>query len=109
MIVRRDATQSQTIYTAESQLHSPVRFVRSMLNDLATSRDLAWRLFVRDIKSDYQQTMLGYAWAVLPALSMTLVFVLFNKSNAVSMSDTGIPYPAYAMTGSVFFALFWDA
>jgi lipopolysaccharide transport system permease protein len=106
---RTDATLSQTVYTPESQLHSPARLARSMFQDLMNSRDLAWRLFVRDIKSDYQQTMLGYAWAVLPALSMSLAFVLLNQSNAVSMVDTGIPYPAYAITGSIFFALFWES
>ena len=38
-----------TVYTPESPLRRPARFARAMIADMAASRELAWRLFVRDL------------------------------------------------------------
>ena len=37
-----------TVYTPESELRSPGRLLRAMFRDLLASRELAWRLLVRD-------------------------------------------------------------
>jgi len=62
-----------TIYTPESQLRHPRQLLRAMFHDLKASRELAWRLFGRNISSQYRQSMLGYFWAFLPPLFTTLV------------------------------------
>jgi len=38
-----------TVYTPESPLRQPAKFVRDMITDLLASRELAWRLFLRDL------------------------------------------------------------
>jgi lipopolysaccharide transport system permease protein len=80
-----------------------------MFSDLRASRELAWRLFVRDISAQYRATIFGYVWAVLPPLITSLVFILLNSSNVVNMQETEVPYPAYVMMGTVFFSLFADS
>lgn len=40
---------SEVVYTPESQLKNPRRMVRDMVADLRASRELAWRLLVRNI------------------------------------------------------------
>lgn len=80
-----------------------------MWHDLKRSRELARRLVVRDISAQYRQTLLGYFWAVFPPLVSSLVFVLLRSSAVMDVNDTGIPYPAYVMMGTVFFQLFVDA
>jgi hypothetical protein len=44
-----DADLPVTIYTPESPLRHPAVFLRAMLADAWKDRELAWRLFMRDL------------------------------------------------------------
>jgi lipopolysaccharide transport system permease protein len=98
-----------TVYTAESPLRHPGPFVRAMFRDLMASRELAWRLFVRDTSAQYRQSMLGYVWAFLPPLVASLPFVFLNAQGVVKLGATPIPYAAYAMIGTIIWQVFVDA
>jgi len=98
-----------TRYTPESELRHPVRLLRKMGTDLLQARELAWRLLVRDLKSQYRQSLLGYVWAFLPPLVMTFTFVFLNSQNIISVAETSIPYPAYVMIGMLLWQNFVDA
>jgi lipopolysaccharide transport system permease protein len=97
------------VYSSRPELRSPGRLFGEMLRDLRASQPLAWRLVVRDIASQYRQTALGYLWAVFPALVTSVTFIFLNSSNVISTGNTGIPYAAYVVMGTVFFGLFSDA
>jgi lipopolysaccharide transport system permease protein len=97
------------VYTQESPLHYPRRFFRAMLTDLRGSRELAWRLFVRDISAQYRQSMLGYVWAFIPPLVASLPFIFLKSQGVVSIGETPIPYPAYALIGTILWQIFADA
>ena len=98
-----------TVYTPESPLRNPGRFVREMFRDLLASRELAWRLFVRDTSAQYRQSFLGYLWAFIPPLVASLPFIFLNSQGVVNMGATKIPYPAYAMIGTIIWQVFVDA
>lgn len=97
------------VYTPESPLRHPRRFVREMFRDLRASRELAWRLFVRDTRAQYRQSMLGYVWAFLPPLVASVPFIFLNSQGVVTIEGTSIPYPAYAMIGTIIWQVFADA
>lgn len=59
----------EVVYTPESQLRRPRDLVQSMWQDLLASRELAWRLMVRDISAQYRQSFLGIFWAFLPPIA----------------------------------------
>jgi lipopolysaccharide transport system permease protein len=80
-----------------------------MFRDLLASRGLAWRLFVRDTRAQYRQSILGYVWAFIPPLVASFPFVFLNSQGVVNISDTPIPYPAYAMIGTIVWQVFVDA
>jgi lipopolysaccharide transport system permease protein len=80
-----------------------------MVRDLAASRELAWRLCVRNITSQYRQSALGYFWAVAPPLMTSVLFIMLNSANLLRAGDTGVPYPVYVILGTVAFGLFSDA
>src|SRR5918996_1010864 len=88
-----------TVYSPESPLRDCRRLLRDMFRDLRGSRELAWRLFVRDTSAQYRQSMLGYVWAFLPPLVASLPFIFLNSQGVVTIEGTPIPYPAYAMIG----------
>lgn len=98
-----------TIYTPESSLCHPRRLVRSMWHDLLASRELAWRLMVRDISARYRQSALGILWAFLPPIMTAALFVFLNKSAIISVGKTDIPYPAFVIFGTVLWQLFTDS
>ncbi len=98
-----------TVYTAESPLRNPRRFAREMLRDLLGARELAWRLFIRDISAQYRQSILGYVWVFIPPLVASLPFIYLNSQGIVKIGDTPIPYAAYAIIGMTIWQVFADA
>jgi lipopolysaccharide transport system permease protein len=98
-----------TIYTPESPLRRPATLVRQMLADLVRSRELAWRLFVRDTRAQYRQSILGYLWIFLPPLAASLPFIYLNAQGLVKVGDTPIAYGAYAIIGTTIWQVFVDA
>jgi len=98
----------EVIYTPDSQLRHPLQLLINMWQDLKASKELAWRLFVRNISAMYRQTMLGYVWAFLPPVFTTLTFVFLNSQKIFSVGETDIPYPAYVMIGTLLWQVFVD-
>lgn len=98
-----------TIYTPDSLLSHPQELFRKMFRDLAASRQLAWRLMLRDISAQYRQTFLGFLWAIILPLTNTLVWIFLSSSGVVNVSDTPIPYPIYVFTGTMLWAILMDA
>jgi len=98
-----------TIYTPDSLLASPFRMLREMLRDLGDSRELAWRLAIRDLSAQYRQTFLGFLWAIILPLANTLVWIFLSRSGVVSLSDTPLPYPVYVFTGTMLWAILMDS
>ena len=98
-----------TIYTPDSLLSNPLKMWRGMLRDLVASRELAWRLTVRDISAQYRQTFLGFLWAIMLPLANTLVWIFLSRSGVVNLSNTPLPYPVYVFTGTMLWAILMDA
>jgi len=80
-----------------------------MAADLRASRDLAWRLAVRDISSQYRQSILGLFWAFVPPLLSALLFVVLQRKNVVNISDVGMPYPLFVLIGTTLWQMFAEA
>lgn len=79
---------------------------RVMFAELAESRHLIWLLIQRDIAVRYRQSILGYAWAILPPLFTVATFAFLNTSRVVPIGDTRIPYVAFALWGLSVWQLF---
>jgi lipopolysaccharide transport system permease protein len=97
------------VYTADSALANPSVLAREMVRDLAGSRDLAWRLTVRDIRARYRQAFLGVLWAFFLPLANTATWVFLSRAGIVSVGQTALPYPAYVFTGTMLWAILIDA
>lgn len=106
----RPGNNSQvTIYTPESSLRHPIRMLGEMFGDLMASRELAWRLAVRDISAQYRQTALGFLWAIIVPLANTVAWLFLNSSGIISVGETVLPYALYVFTGTMLWAIFMDA
>ena len=97
------------VYTPEPLLGDPIGLIRGMCADLWSGRELAWRLFVRDVSAMYRQTWFGYAWAFLPPLANAFTFVFLNSQGLFTIGGTKLPYVAFAMIGTLLWQVFVDA
>jgi lipopolysaccharide transport system permease protein len=103
-------TNSQvTIYTSESQVRSPGKLLRSMWRDLRASRELSWRLFVRDLSAQYRQSFFGILWAFVPPIVTSLIFIFLQSRNIVNFGETDIPYPVYVLVSVVLWQIFSES
>ena len=99
----------EVLYTPDSSLRNPRRLLSEMWRDLRASRELAWRLTIRDISAQYRQSFLGVFWAFLGPLTTTVTFSFLNSQRIITVGDTGMPYPAYVMIGSIMWTVFSEA
>jgi lipopolysaccharide transport system permease protein len=96
-------------YSPEPMIQHPFRMLAALFRDMWAGRELAWRLMVRDISAQYRQSFLGYIWAFLPPLVASLTFVFLNSQGLFKTGDTGMPYAAFAMIGTLLWQVFVDA
>ncbi len=100
---------SVTIYTSHSLVTNPCVMLAQMFRDLARSRDLGWRLALRDIQAQYRQAYLGIIWAFIAPLSTTVTWLFLNGTGIVSVGQTDLPYPVYIITGTILWSIMIDA
>lgn len=79
--------------------------LKASLGDMYQSRFLAKQLAERDIKAMYRQSYLGIVWAFIMPLTTAAVWVFLNSSGTIRLSDTGIPYPVYAFSGTLIWSI----
>jgi len=73
---------------------------------LYRSRELIWRLFLRDFNAKYRQSILGFSWAVLNPLITVGIFVYLNKAGIFNIGSTNVPYPIFALVSLTVWSLF---
>jgi len=98
-----------TIYSPQSQMSSPSQLFHSMWQDMKASKELAWRLFIRDISAQYRQSLLGILWAFVPPLITSVIFIILQSRKIVNFGETDIPYPVYVLVGTILWQLFVES
>lgn len=99
----------EVVYSAESQLRSPARFVADTWADLRVSPGLAWRLFLHSLRANYRRSWLGYFWLLAPPLATTFIWVSLNSARVLNVGPTETPYTVYVLTGTMLWQVFADA
>lgn len=79
---------------------------REMITELACSKELLWRLFLRNFKAKYRQTILGVIWAIVTPLLTIGVFVFLNHAGVIMIGEVHIPYLAYGLLGLTLWHIF---
>jgi lipopolysaccharide transport system permease protein len=70
---------------------------------------LARQLAVRDISAQYRQSYLGIVWAFVTPLTTAIVWIFLNKSGTIQLTDTGVPYPVYAFSGTLLWSILTES
>ena len=85
------------------------RLFKESFEDIYKSRFLAKQLAVRDIKAQYRQSYFGILWAFITPLATAAVWIFLNLSGTIKVTDTGVPYPVYAFTGTLLWSIIREA
>lgn len=96
------------IYQKENNTSFP-KLLKESLSDIYSSRFLARQLAERDIKAQYRQSYLGIIWAFITPLATAAVWVFLNMSGTIQVTETGIPYPVYAFSGTLLWSIITEA
>ena len=80
-----------------------------MYRDLLDGREIAWRLFVRNLYGMYRQTLLGLFWAFLPPIANTAMWIFLKNVGAFDMGETAVNGTVYILTGMIFWQAFVEA
>ena len=83
--------------------------LREIGQDIWAGRELAWRLFLRDLRAGYRQTFLGYIWAFLPPLVAAATFIFLQSQGITRIEVVGISYAAFALIGTLLWQILVDA
>ncbi|MGY0392968.1 ABC transporter permease [Bizionia sp. KMM 8389] len=81
------------------------KLLSASLKDMVQSRFLARQLAERDIKALYRQSYFGVVWAFITPLATAIVWIFLNNSGTIKLSDTGVPYPVYAFSGTLIWSI----
>jgi lipopolysaccharide transport system permease protein len=90
-------------------MSSPGLLVRAMFRDVFASRELSWRLFVRDVSAQYRQSIFGVLWAFIPPIMTSIIFIVLQSRRVVDFGETDIPYPVYVLIGTILWQLFTES
>lgn len=101
-----DFKNKVTVYSPESDIRSAGKLVKDFIADLGGSWELGLRLFKRNLKSQYRQSLLGITWAFIPTIITTLVWVFLNGQKIINIEDPGVPYPAFVMCSTLLWQVF---
>jgi ABC-type polysaccharide/polyol phosphate export permease len=81
----------------ELRYRRPTGLVRSA-RELWKNRELLRSLVERDLRARYKQATLGFLWALVPPLSLLVVFVVL-ANHLTDINTGGTPYALFAFLG----------
>jgi lipopolysaccharide transport system permease protein len=98
--------KNERIYTPNCAAGWGLKVWLGMAEEVVSSWELTWRLFLRDFSARYRQTVLGVTWAIIPPIIVVGTFVILNQTGILNVESTVVPYPVYALLGLSVWQLF---
>ena len=104
-----DQHQKVTVYSADTTDRSIVSHFRDIFRELPEAHELGYRLFNRNIKAMYRQSLLGFAWALFPPLITAALWIFLRGNNVMSLGETSVPYPVFVLVGTMLWQIFTES
>jgi lipopolysaccharide transport system permease protein len=98
-----------TVYSSRSEVRHPVRLLQNMLHDVWRGRELAWRLFLRNVRGLYRQTLFGLFWIFIPPLANSAIWIFLRSAGILDTDIKDINPTIYILTGMILWQGFIDA
>lgn len=82
---------------------------REMVRDLKASIGLSLQFAASDLRTQYRQMALGMFWAFLIPMANASIWLFIQSAGIVRVTGTGLPYPAFVVSGTLLWSIFMDA
>lgn len=76
-----------------------------MVQDRKLTQDLAWQTFLRDTRTLFRGSFLGWFWIIAPTLANSAVWI-FLSSSVLTIDSISTPYPLFVFTGNLLWTAF---
>ncbi|MBI2435278.1 MAG: ABC transporter permease [Candidatus Hydrogenedentes bacterium] len=98
-----------TIYTPESKVRRPRTILREMARGMWRSPYISYRLFLKDLKSEYSRAAFGLLWDFVDPLILGTIFYFLMRADIFNAGTMGIPYSVFVIFGVLLFQTFVEA
>jgi lipopolysaccharide transport system permease protein len=105
-VLKDVATLPIRTYSAETRQAGFWLSQHRAIQEIWLTRDLLWRLFLRDFQAQYRQKLLGYCWTVLTPLLGVASFIFLYFVGIITPGDLEIPYPLFVFVGTGLWGIF---
>ena len=102
-------TDKATVYTAEASRGQFIGQLFGIFREMPEANELGIRLFKRNLKAMYRQSIFGFFWALLPPLVTAGLWIFLRGSKVMSVGDTAISYPVYVLVGTMLWQIFSES
>jgi lipopolysaccharide transport system permease protein len=99
---------NKNIYVSQRNLTLKLIFI-DILKGLSDGKELGFRLFLKDLKSSYEKSILGYVWIILPPFVTAGIWILLNQQQIIKVTNTPMIYTAYCVCGTTLWSLFVES
>jgi lipopolysaccharide transport system permease protein len=96
------------VYTPRRE-ESFFKLFKEIFFGFSKGRELAWRLFVRDLRAGYRKSMLGFVWLFLPPFATAGVWIFLNSQRVIAIQDTPMAYAGFTFCGTMLWSLFAES
>ncbi|MCL5269645.1 MAG: hypothetical protein M1457_03605 [bacterium] len=97
------------VYSAEAQTRHLTDVFRAMFHGFVNARYIAYRLFVKDLRSEYAHSAFGMVWDFLDPLVLALVFYALMNIRVINPGEMGMPYAVYVVFGAMLYQTFMES
>lgn len=97
------------VYTAESQVRRGGHLFRTVVRGFISSRYMAWRLFIKDIKAEYTRSAFGIFWDFADPLVLAGIFYYLMHRGIIDVGDLGMPVALYVIFGVLLYQTFIES
>lgn len=99
---------NKNIYKPQRNLTIKLIFI-DILKGISDGKELGFRLFLKDLKSSYEKSILGYVWIILPPLVTAGIWILLNHQQIITVTNAPMIYTAYCVCGTMLWSLFVES
>lgn len=87
------------VYAANSSRGGLASSLAVAVRELWSTREIIWRLFMRDFVSQFRQSLFGYLWTFVTPLVGLVSFLFLHYAGILTPGGMEIPYPVYLYVG----------
>jgi lipopolysaccharide transport system permease protein len=108
--VLRGKSLEEIVYSPTPEIVQPLKLLANVFISAWEGRELAWRLFVRNLRGMYRQTLLGLAWIFLPPLANTAIWVFLRNQGLLQFElPVGVDQTVYILSGMILWQAFVES